>query len=102
MLETLRAGDCVEVAGYDLPPTVALPMAEATLALPKTTTRIRWFEVSPRADAGLTPASMRIIETWKKCATIDVCIVQGPSFWQTQEIEDAPALLAATTRAFAE
>lgn len=102
MLETLRAGNCVDVAGYDLPPTVALPMAEATLALPKTTAPIRWFEVSPRADAGLAPASMRIIETWKKLVTIDFGIVQGPSFWQTQEIEDAPALLAATTRAFTE
>lgn len=102
LLESLRSGNCVEVAGYDLPPSVALPMAEAVLTLPNTISQVRWFEISPRADAGLSPASMRIVDAWKESATVDVAVVQGPSFWQTQEIEEAPALLAATTQAFAE
>jgi hypothetical protein len=30
-------------------------------------------------------------------ADIDVAAVSGPPFWMTQEIEDAPALIGATT-----
>lgn len=102
LLEELRAGNSVEIAGYDLSPQLALPMADTSLNLPSAVSRVRWFEISPHADARLNPASLRIVDSWKDRVSIDTTVVQGPSFWQTQEIEEVPSLLKATTRAFSE
>ena len=98
LFEQLRAGQSIEIAGYELAPQLALPMAEASLALPPGVPRVRWLEVQPRAEGSLAPVSRRLVESWQKTTQLDLVtkIVQGPSFWQTQEIEQAPQLLAAT------
>ncbi len=100
LLENLRAGKPVEVAGYDLQPQLALPMAAASLQVPPAVSQIRWFEVSPYADAGLSLGSQRVVDSWKDRVSIDTAVIQGASFWQTQEIEEVSALVTATTRAF--
>lgn len=102
LLEELRAGNSVEIAGYELPPQLALPIADASLSLPAAVREVRWFEISRRTDADLSPASLRIVDSWKGRANVDTAVVQGPSFWQTQEIEEVPSLLTVTTRAFCE
>lgn len=98
LLDLLRAGDSIEVAGYQLSPRLALPMAEASLALPQDVHRVCWFEVQSRAEASLAPASKRLVDSWRTNNDVDllVSVIQGPSFWQTQEIELAPDLLTAT------
>lgn len=98
-MEELQAGTPVEVAGYQLHPGLALPMAEATLRLPAALPRLAWFEVAPRADATLSPASERVIGALG--ARAHAAVLQGPSFWQAQEIETAPALIEATVQAMA-
>jgi uncharacterized protein len=102
LMDDLQSGKSLEIAGYELSANLALPMAAAVLSLPACVSRVLWFEVSSRIDADLGPGSLRIIDSWSERVEINSAIVVGPSFWMTQEIEEAPLLLAATTRAFEE
>lgn len=93
----LDTGSTVEVAGYRLPPALALGLEQAQLELPPNATHAAWLEVSTRADATLLPPSAARIEAWRAGAgVLKAQAVTGPAFWQTQEIEDAPALIDAT------
>ena len=96
----LAAGQCVQVAGYSLPPALAQGLAAATLDLPVNPGHVVWLETSTREPATLLPASSSRIEAWRAAGhAVHAQAVAGPAFWQTQEIEDAPALLLATTAA---
>jgi exosortase A-associated hydrolase 2 len=100
--QALARGETVEIAGYRLPPAVAQGLERATLAPPAAGRHGLWFEVDPRpeAQAELSPATVRALDAWKPAhATLHAARVTGPAFWQTQEIEDAPALIAATVAA---
>lgn len=100
LLTRLRAGETVEVAGYELPPDVALPVSSVELALPQASTSIDWIEVDSREPPSLLPASLARAELWRADGLIvNAKAVSGPPFWQTQEIEDCPALVSATLEA---
>jgi exosortase A-associated hydrolase 2 len=98
----LQSGQCLEVAGYRLPPALALGLEAASL-LPTAaqgTRHLLWLETSTREEPALLPASLPVIEDWKAQGwQVQALAVRGPAFWQTTEIEDAPALLQATNRA---
>jgi exosortase A-associated hydrolase 2 len=105
MRQRLADGDAVEIAGYMLSSGLALGLEQADL-IPGASTapaqRVEWFELSMREDASLSPVSANTIAQWREAGfAIGSHVVQGPAFWQTTEIEDAPALLAATTAALA-
>ena len=91
----------VEIAGYLMAPSLAVGLEQATLAPPTLATqaqRAEWFELSTREDASLSPTSVQAMGQWQHAGfKTSSHIVQGPAFWQTTEIEDAPALIAATT-----
>lgn len=98
----LNAGRPVEVAGYLVASALAQGLDAATLAPPIgiPTGRLVWLEVSSQAEPSLAPASQAALQRWQSAgwhATIQV--VAGPPFWQTTEIEDAPALVATTVNA---
>jgi exosortase A-associated hydrolase 2 len=101
--QQLAEGVPVEIAGYLLAPALAAGLEQVTLTPPTPTVqaqRVEWFELTTRADASLSPVSTQTIGQWQQAgfqATSQ--IVQGPAFWQTTEIEDAPALIAATMAA---
>ncbi len=98
----LQAGDTVNVAGYALPPGLALGLERATLEAPATPARVVWLEVSGRDEATLLPASVQQIQKWQAAGhAVQSQVVRGPSFWQTQELEDAPDLIEATLRGLA-
>ena len=102
MRQQLARGDPVEIAGYMLSSGLATGLEQATLApQPAITTqsqRLEWLELSTREDASLSPVSVKTIAQWQQAGfAIDSHIVHGPAFWQTTEIEDAPALIEATT-----
>jgi uncharacterized protein len=104
IMETLRgqlaAGQAVEVAGYELSASVALGLEAATLAPPAGATRLEWLELSMRQEATLMPASSMTLTAWtQEGCSVRSQVVSGPAFWQTTEIEDAPALIAATVSA---
>ena len=107
--QQLAAGDTVEIAGYALCPGLANGMEQSALAPPAAHQpslappgRLEWLEISTREDASLNPVAQKTFTQWAQNGfAARSHIVNGPSFWQTTEIEDAPALLAATLAALA-
>lgn len=96
----LAAGQSVEIAGYALSAGMAGGLESAELSPPARPGRLHWFEVSARPEATLAPASAKRIEQWQTAGfAVDSAVLPAPTFWQTTEIEDAPALLDATLTA---
>lgn len=101
----LAAGVAVEVGGYRVHPALAAGLEQAQLPVPARVDRLVWLEVSAVAGPApsgppLTPASASASAAWRLAAArADVQLVQGPPFWQTAEIETAPALIEATLAA---
>jgi len=103
----LAAGRPVEVAGYLLAPALALGMQQAQLLpslLPSPLAgKLVWLELSSREDPQLTPASVKVLEQWQQAGFVTHSeVVNGPGFWQSVEIEEAPRLLEASLVAMAE
>lgn len=102
MKQRLATGQSIEVAGYMLSSDLANGMEDSQLLPPSLGGRLCWFEISSREQATLAPASEQCIERWRSAGfDIQSAVLPGLTFWQTIEIEEAPALLAATTRALA-
>lgn len=90
----------VEIAGYSVSSQLVDGLQSVELMPKGTVGKVAWLEVSSREEAALAPASLRYIEQWKAAgASLDAQVVPGPAFWQTVEIEDAPALIGATQAA---
>ena len=99
----LAAGESVEVAGYRLSAALAGALEEASLAPSPRVQRVEWLELSTREDASLAAASLMKLQQWQDAgAPTRSHLVRGPGFWQTTEIEEAPALLDATLAALQE
>ena len=104
----LAAGVTVEVAGYALSPGLANGLEQAVLTPPeridtnRAPRRVEWLELSTSADATLSPISVKTCDQWRQAGhSIRSQVVNGPSFWRTTEIEDAPALIIASVAAMA-
>jgi uncharacterized protein len=94
---TLDAGSAIEVAGYTVSAALAQGLERASLLAPSAPSRVLWLETSTREDAPLLPASQAVVDSWQSAGhAVTAQVLPGPAFWQTQEIEDAPALLHAT------
>lgn len=100
--QTLADGKSVEIAGYTVAPDLAYGLERSELALPDNTGRVYWFELSSRPEAELTPAGQKRIHDWQAVGIeVHAQVVTGPTFWQTTEIEDAPALIDTTLTSLA-
>lgn len=100
--QDLAAGRSVEVAGYELPAALALGLEAAVLQPPQASpgARVVWLETSSRQPPEMLPASAAAIAKWQAAGhAVTAEAVEGPAFWQTTEIETAPALIDATRRA---
>jgi hypothetical protein len=87
--QQLGAGDNVEIAGYSISPRMAEGLAAAELLSGAGQGgRVAWLEMSARPSGEISPISLQRI--------VDARAVNGPAFWQTSEIEEAPALIEAT------
>ena len=102
--KTLADGGDVDVAGYRLPSGISQGLERATL-LPLQGSdgcapglrRLVWLELSTLADASLSPVAQSGCTHWQAAGwAVRNQVVAGPSFWQSTEIEDAPALLTDT------
>jgi exosortase A-associated hydrolase 2 len=104
MRASLEQGRSVEVAGYTLSSALAQGLEQARLSPPtraEAAVRVEWFELSTRLDAQVSPVSLQALAQWTDAGLrARHRIVQGPSFWQTVEIEEAPALIEQTLAAF--
>lgn len=98
--QSLADGTSVEIAGYTLSPDLARGLDAAELTPPPGSgphARLVWIELSSRPDPALAPASVKCIERWQAAGwQLESAVVPGPTFWQTVEIEEAPALIDAT------
>lgn len=97
----LSEGQPVEVAGYVLHPAMAAGLEAANLAAPANAPSMAiCLEVSSRDEPRLGPATQTQLDVWRSQGWhVDARAVRGPAFWQTVEMEDAPDLIDATTRA---
>jgi exosortase A-associated hydrolase 1/exosortase A-associated hydrolase 2 len=93
----LRAGESLEVAGYRLAPALALPVDALDGAKIVPPCPVHWCELTAAPDRPLPPASARVAAAWREQgARVDVHLAQGPQFWATPEIEEAPGLADTT------
>ena len=105
--KTLADGGDVDVAGYRLPGSVSQGLEQATLQPLQGSAesapglrRLLWLEVSSQTEASLSPVAQASCNGWQAAGwAVHSQVVFGPAFWQSTEIEDAPALLAGTLRA---
>ncbi len=100
----LAAGQAVDVAGYTLAAELAQALEAAQLVPPTAQPgRLVWLEVAGSADAEISPAAAAALPRWQAAGwAVQATAAAGPAFWQTTEIEDAPALVAATVQALAD
>ena len=99
----LANGETVEIAGYMLSSALANELAQANLTPPVSGNAGRylvWLELSSREDATPGTVSAQTVTAWGQ-AGFDTHLqgLSGPAFWQTNEIEEVPVLIAASTAA---
>lgn len=99
----IAAGRSIEIAGYELAPALCDGLERATLQAPPCAAgRAVWLETSPVETPTLAPAGAATLAAWREAGwQVQARALRGPAFWQTTEIEDAPALLDATLDALA-
>lgn len=96
----LAAGRMAEIAGYRISPGLAHGMDSASLRHPPPVREVVWLEVSMQDEPQMAPASLPLVEAWQADALhVRARAVRGPAFWQTVEIEEAPALISHTLAA---
>jgi exosortase A-associated hydrolase 2 len=96
----LAEGRSVPVAGYRLSPAVAAGFEAAAMEPWPAGVGLDWIELGALEAAPLPPAARGAVERLH-AAGVDVrsTTASGPAFWQTVEVEEAPALLAVSARA---
>ena len=99
----LAAGQCLEIAGYELAPALANAIDRLSLIeLAPARGPVHWFEVAAQAAGSLSPAGQRVVDAWRSRGTEVISqSVAGEPFWTTQEIAECPELLEATASVFA-
>ena len=106
MREQLDAGVPIEIAGYLLGAGLAIGLEQSRLGPPACQShapRLRWFELSTREEVRPGPATERTLNAWRQAGfDSEWRMARGPAFWQTLEVEEAPALITATLAAIAE
>ncbi len=91
----LAAGRTVEVAGYALAPELVSGLEAARLEVAGDPVLL--LEVNAAEAATPSPALLALTTRWRAGGDrAEAAVVAGPAFWQTQEIECAPALVEAS------
>jgi exosortase A-associated hydrolase 2 len=99
--KTLEQGISLEIAGYELAPQLAFAIDALDLArLPAPSCAIDWFEIVPSSARAPAPGRARLIRHCGQAGwRIRNHVVEAPAFWASQEIVEAPGLLAASVAA---
>jgi len=95
--EALSRDGVLEVSGYPLGTALAGGLDAAWLDAPPRGSEAHWFEVLPDAHTTMSEAALQQATVWNRegCHTTATAVV-GPAFWQTQEINECPALIEST------
>lgn len=97
----LARGDELEIAGYTLAPGLAekIDALDLKVLAERGMPPIDWFEVNLAPDRPLMPASRAVVDAWRNNGiNVEAHSVVGQPFWNTLEIETAPALIESSTR----
>lgn len=96
----LEQAESVEIAGYDVSPGLASAMDAASLRVPTAYVgRVAVMEMSSAEPVTISPATTTAAAKWAESGVyVESHAVRGPAFWQTQEIDVAPALLESSVR----
>lgn len=100
----LQQGQSLDIAGYTLSPALAAGLQASRLSPPNTGSarRLVWLETSNHPTPALSPLASRALAPWREAGwSAHGAVVAGPAFWQSAEIEEAPALIDATCHALA-
>lgn len=98
--QQLSENQAVEIAGYTVSPNLAGALERLELTPPAGSGWLSWLALSSRPDASLPPASDACLENWRKAGfNVEATLLQGPSFWQTSEIEVVSGLVSASLSA---
>jgi uncharacterized protein len=96
--ERLRAGEVLEIGGYDIGPRLAAELEEAQFD-PRTigNRRVAWLEVDASAVPMQSPFARKAVDQLLADGVdVEATAVQGPAFWQSVEIERCDALIDAS------
>jgi exosortase A-associated hydrolase 1/exosortase A-associated hydrolase 2 len=98
--EMLARGKSIEVAGYQLTPSVANPLSAARFDVPSTFSgRIVWLDIVSEPEEPVAAPSARLLQSWSVSGRkAEFERVVGLPFWQTVEISEAPALAQRTRK----
>ena len=112
--QQLAQGSPVEIAGYSLSAALTSGL-ERTQLLPaggngkdngNRTDRpvhqpsVQWFDISMAPKPEPSAATRAGVQAWRRCGyAVNVHLVQGPAFWQSSELQTAPALVDASLAA---
>lgn len=104
--EQLAQGQALQIAGYRLSPALAGGLQASRLVPPPvgaaTAPRLAWLEVAAAETPRPSPLAVRTTDAWRQAGwQVHLGAATGPAFWQSAEIEDAPALVQATLDALA-
>lgn len=95
----LNEGKNIEVAGYDVSPTLfkGIQAAHYSNHLDTNSVPIAWFTLLASAERKTPRGDLQAIEKWRAEGThIDHHTAIGPAFWQAHERTLAPELITAT------
>lgn len=94
-MQLLRDGSSVEVGGYELSPALTSGLERASFDVPPDFAgRIVWCEVSSDPDGQCSPTTARLAGRLREQGvSVEVQVLAGLPFWQTQEIEVNESLL---------
>ena len=100
--EALRAGQCLQVAGYDLSPALAGELTKLKLAdlLGGHLGTLHWMEVVGDAARPVTAAARQLEELMAGGLRVTMQRIVGPPFWTSTEIVQIRELIDRTVAAF--
>jgi len=98
---TLRAGESLEVAGYELAPELASAIdGLKAVELAVTDSPVHWFEIVAEPGRPMTPIGGKVVSAWRQSEVeLFLHLVPCLPFWATQEIAECRELVTATTNA---
>jgi exosortase A-associated hydrolase 2 len=96
----LGRGESIEIGGYDLSSALALAIDKSELSPPKMPARVAWFEIVGGPELSISPGLRSRVQTWQASGVpVDMHAIEGPAFWQTQELAECPGLITASVSA---
>ena len=97
LLSVLADGKVIEVAGYRLSPDLILPLDRAEMPSLRSGSIVRWVEIADSSISGSRPVLRTTVAAWQAAGVDAACSdVEGPQFWQTQDICECMPLIQAS------